>query len=373
MKKYLPFLLSLCILVSGCSNSKAIPTAIAASTEIPVTHPASSTNLVESAKETQIIPQEYLSELGKYPNLISLGGKKIALKFPVMEVNKRSSFVLPVLSTNEKMAVNNLEIQLDRAATLYYFDSWSPDSTAFAGIYYDAKKFNGAETCCGEAIAITSIDSGKAQTFTYSWGWNEAAIVSWSTDGSKVSVTFVLEHNTLIIDRHGNLLQTLNAGEKAFFWYGDLLYYTVRKEDKEELHAINLNTQESQLLLSDLGNLYYVAHNKDSSEIFLTERVRKQSNTDLPISKFYIFNIEGKSIENIETPNRKEVLVFPWASSPMQDYVAMVGYDGSLWILNWSTHKLKEYGQIKNLLGWYTNIGGFLVTTLDGKQKIIIP
>jgi hypothetical protein len=370
MKQFSLFFFLLCIFFASCRNLETI----SASTEVPTDIPIKS-NLMDSAKEMQVIPQEYVQKIGEYPKLISPDGEKIALKFPVMDVNEQSSFVLPVLSTNEKGAVDNIKIQLDRVSTLYSFDSWSPDSTAFAGIYYDAKKFNGAETCCGEAIAITNIDNGMAQTFIYSWGWNGAAFVSWSGNSSKLSVTFPIEHNTLIIDRYGNLLRTLYTGERAFFWAGNLLYYTARKGDQIELHTLDLDTQKSNLIFANLGGLYYIAHNEKLSEILLTvvERISKQSGTFSTVNRFYILDINNQSIEKIETSNSKEMSVYPWASSPSQDYVAMKGDDGSLWIFDWPTHKFKDYGQIKELFGWYAKIDGFLVSSLDGKQKIIVP
>jgi hypothetical protein len=369
MKPILTLSLLACTVFYGCSNLESTRTA----TVIKATTSAPILSLVDTAETVQILPQEYVNELGKYPKLISPNGEKIAIKFPIMEVNKQTFLVFPIISINAKNAATNNKIQLDRTSTLYSFDSWSPDNTAFAGIFYDVKKFNGAETCCGEAIAVTNIVDEKAQTFIYSWNWNEASIISWSNDSSKIGITFPFEHNAMIIDRYGNLIKTLNSGEKIFFWSENLLYFTAKKGGKVELHTLDWNTQKSDLVLDDLNNLYYVAHNDELGQILLTERIRKQNDTLSIMNNFYVLDTSSRAIEKIATPNSKETSVFPWVSSLSQDYVALKGEDNSLWIFDWSIHKLKDYGQIKDLFGWFENANGFLITSLNGEQKIIKP
>lgn len=382
MKRIVFFLILSSMISSSCNQPifVATPSTISTTTETPTSIPVMESEIssVAAAKIVEILPEEYVELLGQYPLLISPDGEKVALKFPVFEINEQTWLSVPMISLTSTSKADSLDIQLDRTHTYYYFYSWAPDSTGFVGGFYDADKFSGGDYCCGEAIAITNLIEGEAKTSIYSWKWNYANRILWSDDSSMLSVTFFNdEYNTLIIDRHGKLIRTLNTGEKAAFWSKNILYYTTQSVGKVELRSLDLNTQESRLIIDDFGKFYYVAQNEKLNEILLTEVKSKEGNGYWAKNFFYALDLNTGTIKEIITPNTSMNRINAWRPSPSQDYVALNNTvyqeKDRLWILDWKTYEIKDYGEIEHLFGWYENIDGFLITSLDGKQRIIKP
>jgi hypothetical protein len=384
MKQVFIFLILLSAISSSCNTPKfnTTPTDIPTVTTKPTDTftPTTVTSLVDTAETVKLLPEEYINELGIRFHLISPDGEKIALKFPVQEqeINEQALTFVPVMSITNKELVNNYEIQLDRTHTYYYFDTWSPDSTAFVGSFFNADKLSGSELCCGEGIAITNIIDRKAQTSIYSWDWNYANRILWSNDSSMLSVTFFPdEYTTLIIDRYGELMKTLSAGEKAAFWSKNILYYTTKNGNQTELRALDFDTQETISILDDFRNIYYIAQNEKLGEVLLAETINQENNIYSATKNFYILDINSKTIKQIDTPSPNIIWAYPSTSSLSQEYVALsvssTWEESYLWLFDWKTYGFKEYGRIKDLFGWYENIDGFLITSLDGKQRIIKP
>ena len=382
MKKVFFFLVLLSISSYSCSSTKSIAThtAIPTATQIPIPiSPALPTkSLVDTRKVVEILPDEYIDQLGDYPFLISPDGRKIALKFPTFDKNELGLLSVDILPLHSDEGKKIVEIQLDRASTYYYMNSWAPDSTGFVGGFFDADKLSGSEFCCGEAVAITNFINGEARTSIYSWDWNSANRILWSNDSSMLSITFFAdEYKTLIIDRYGTLIRALEKGENAAFWSRNILYYTIQKEDKVELRSLDFDTQESKLVVNNFGKMYFVGENKKLSQVLLTETISKEDDTYSPINIFYILDLNTNIIQEIITPNVKIAQANSWASSPSQEFIALKVYvdwkEDRLWIFNWKTYEIKDYGQIRDLFGWYKNTNGFLVTSMDNEQKIIKP
>jgi len=377
MKRF-SLLILLSIALSGCSSPQPFTTPISfpiTATKSFITPTTTAISPVDNAEIIEFLPNKYVELLGDYPSLISPNGKEIALELPSLEINEQASTLMPLIPIKNKEFANNLEIQLDRAHTYYYFDSWSPDSTAFVGVFYDADKFSGGDFCCGEAITITNLQEGKAKTSIYSWDWNFATSIRWSNDSSMVSVNFSTDkYPTLVIDRYGKLITTLSTGEKAAFWSRDILYYTIQKEGKVELQSVDFDTHESNLVIDDIGEKHFVAQNEKSNEILLTEVI---GDINSATNIFYILDLDTKTITEITNPNVSTARAWHWASSPSHEFVAISVYakweENNLRIFDWKKHEIMDYGRIKHLYGWYENINGFLVTSLDGKQKIIKP
>jgi hypothetical protein len=373
VKYILLFLILSSILVFSCSNSESAPivTASLEAIQVPVAIiTPTALSRVEQSETVEILPKEHIDQLGLYPFLISPDGKKIALDIPFFHINEQASLLIHLYPLISNESVNIIEVQLDRASTYYYVDSWSPDSTAFAGGFYDASLYSGGEWCCGEGIAITDVTNGKAQTSIYSWNWNYANRISWSDDSSMLSIDFYTDkYDTVIVDRQGALVKTLNKGEKTAFWLGNILYFTAKKDDKIELRSWDFDTQESNLISDDFGYKSFIAKHKETNEVLLKD--------DHANPKFYILDLNKKSSSKIASPNPEITWAYPTMSSPSEEYVAlrvtMEWEENSLWIYDWTMHEFEEYGRINDLFGWYENIDGFLVTSLEGNQKIIRP
>lgn len=374
MKRLLIFILVL-IFSSGCGNLSSATTPSVA----PTTFASTSTttlSLVDAAKPVQIIPQTYIEDISLQPELISPSGKEIIVDNNLvngMPYKAQNIFTLPITTIDGEIQARNVKIQLDIPSTIYFVKAWAPDEKAFAAIFYDKEYFNGSETCCGEAIAITDLNDGNAKTFTYHWGWNHTSQLMWSEDSSKLSVDFSGDYTPLVFDKNGELIKTFPQNSSLLFWSENRLFYTEKKNGNVRLFEYNFGSQESNLILDNVTGSKHVSHNNESSQILLTEYVTGHGDKYSKINEFYVIDTNAKSAEKISLPKSTEILSYRWATSVSQDFVALKGMDNSLWIFNWNNHTFNYYGRIKDLLGWFKNTDGFLIYSLDGKQKIIKP
>ena len=368
--------ISLLFILSACSSLQPIPTftptivSLPTSVHTPTIPPVPTISTVDAATSVQFFPQVYTEDIISH-SLISPSGEKIILDHSYvngMPYKEKSSFTLPIFGTGNDPQVRNVEIQLDIPSTFYYVKAWAPDEKAFAAIFYDYKYFNGSETCCGEAIAITNLEGEKAETYTYHWGWNHSSQLTWSEDSSMLSVNFSGDYTPLIFNKSGELVKTFPQTTTPLFWSKNNLYFTEKKDDKIQLRWYDFDTQTSNLIADDVKGATYVSHNNMQGQILFTEYTPTGGFS--AENKFYVTTFSSGFSKGLLPIN---LLTYRWTTSPTQDFVAFQGRDGSLWILTWGTWKFQYYGQIKNLFGWYKNTDGFLVTSLDGKQKIIKP
>ena len=290
-----------------------------------------------------------------------------------MPYKEQDVFTLQILNTRNDTQVENIEIQLDIPFTFYYVTDWAPDEKSFAAIFYDHNYFNGSETCCGEAIAITSLDGEKAETHIYHWGWNHSSQLTWSEDSSMLSVSFSGDHTPLIFTKSGELIETFPQTTNPLFWSGNDLYITEHKGEKLQLRLYDFDSQRSNLIFDDVKGTRYVSYNSIRNQILLTEYTPTQGSRFTKPNRFHIIDMNTVTTREISLPQSNEMLSYHWSTSPSQDFVAFQGIGGSLWMFNWNTYSFEYYGQIKDLFGWYENTDGFLVTSLDGQQKIIKP
>lgn len=375
MKQKLLILILISILSFGCSNLRSIRTSSTDLTTIPSTS-TPTLSLVDAAKSVQLFPQTYIEDITSYPKWISPSGEKIIIDNDLvngMHYREKDLFTVSILETGTKPQLNDVEVQLDIPSTIYFIQSWATDEKAFAAIYYDVKYFNGSETCCGEAIAITNLNDENATTFTYHWGWNHTSQLIWSEDSSKVSVDFLGDHTPLVFNRNGELIKTFPQSSSPLFWSKDILYLIEKKDEVIQLNTYDFNSQESNLIMDDIIGYRYISHNRQKNQILVTKYVSAQIDTYEQINKFYVVDINQKSVEEVFLPETREVWSFHSAVSPKQDFVALKGKDKSMWIFNWNTYTFKYYGQIEDLFGWYKNTDGFLVTSLNNEQKIVKP
>lgn len=342
------------------------------STRTPIIFPTPTVNAVDAAKPVQFFPQGYPEDIISR-SLISPSGERIILDTNYnngMPYKTQTSFTLPIFSTGSDPQMRNVEIHLDIPSTFYFVTDWAPNEKAFAATFYDYKYFNGSETCCGEAIAITNLEGERAETYTYHWGWNHSSKLAWSEDSSMLSVSFSGDHTPLIFNKSGELVKTFPQTTAPLFWLKNRLYFTEKKDDKTELRWYDFDTQTSNLIADDVKGTTYVSHSNVEGQILFTEYIPTEGDGFSMENKFYVTTFMSGASKG---PLPINLLSYRWTTSPAQDFVAFQGTDGSLWILTWSTWKLQYYGQIKDLLGWYKNTDGFLVTSLDGQQKIIKP
>jgi hypothetical protein len=365
MKNIFLFLILSSLFSSSCSNLDL--------TAIPTPIPSS----VDTGNSVQIIPQVYyMEEIGLHPELLSPSGEEIIVDNNLvngMPYKAQNFFTLSVTKIDGKTQARNVKIQLDIPSTIYSVKAWAPDEKAFAAIFYDKEYFNGSETCCGEAIAITNLSGEDAKTFTYHWRWNHTSQLMWSEDSSKLSVDFSGDYTPLVFNKNGELIKTLPQNSSPLFWSKDILYFVEKQVEDVQLHAYDFNSQESNLIMNNIMGYRYISYNNQKNQILLTKYIPAQSDTYEQINKFYIIDLKQKSVEEVILPEAKEVWSVRWVASPNQDFVALKGMDKNLWIFNWNTYMFQNYGQIKDLFGWYKNTNGFLVTSVNGEQKILEP
>lgn len=377
MKRPLLFLVLLSIFSSSCSNLEIIetpsvvPTIEKTSTATSLTSTATPSNLVDIAETIQILPQEYIENNRVFPSFVSPDGKYIIVGFSNFGYDKESSSAHPTITIMHKSQLIESQFQVNTSPFFYRFLSWSPNSSAFAGVIADVEVSAGSDACCGKEIVIIKVVNGDIKTSVYRWEWFDSPNISWSPDGEKMAIGFPRENKVHIVDRDGNLLQSFNTEKLVLFWANDLLFFVDKGFNPKGLYAFDLSTQVFDSIIDDLNNKSYLLHNNMFNQVFLTEPdARFPSVTS---RKYYILDVETKVIKEIKAPDSKDLELTNWVSSPAKDFVALKYKENSLWIFNWHTYEFKYYGQIKDLFGWYKNNDGFLVTTLDGEQKIIKP
>lgn len=368
MKRLITLSILVLIYSSSCISVPVIitQTAIPTKKTIP-SHTSTPTRfLVDSAEVVELLPQEYVDELYIRSNLIAPDGEKISLKFPREIINEEPLTQIQLFSTENKKIMNDFEIILDRAPTFYYFDSWSPDSMSFVGGYYNIDRYSGSELCCGEAIAITNLSKNMPQTFLYSWEWIEGTHINWSSDSSKLSLSFPHQNKILIVDSFGNLLETINQKGNVVFWSKNNLYFTSTSDGKTKLQELNLDTRKTDILLEISGYIYYIAHNEKLGQIILSKTTYGKG-----FNEIIILDIETKTIKNVTFQNIDFSSINKKAFN--QEYIALHYENGDLWVFFWDTQETKYYGQVKYLFDWYEKINGFLIVSLDNQQKVIRP
>jgi hypothetical protein len=380
MRHVFPIWLLFLVLSLGCGNKEvdnAMPTTATPenSSVIPTFTPRSASK-VDSAETVDILPLEYIEKLATFPYLIAPDGQKFLIDTQAFDSIEQPPSLVSIFSINTK-EITTFEIPRDRTSTIYYPNSWAPDSTAFAGVFFDSTKWNGADWCCGAGVAITDISSGKVETSIYSWDWNHGTKALWSDDSSMLCIPFLTGmYSALVLSRDGELLKTLEEGQYPQFWLGTKLYFTTRQDNRIELRNWDPETEKSNLIVDDLDGKYFVAKNAGLNQTLWAMSVGNNEGQQNSTA-FYVLDLNLKTFRQVVAANPEINKAYSGVSSPSQEYVAFEiskeSQENSLWVFDWKSHELNNYGQISDLLGWYENMDGFLVTSIEGEQKIVKP
>jgi len=382
MKRIIPILILFSILFSACGSSQVVPSTIKPSstnTSVPtLSEPTPTLTLVDSAENWETIkPLE--TDL---PNDVTIyNGRTIGQWYDGRTISPDGQWIvtnydsIPPTNSNKIISISNPEKAIDFTYSIpsptpqaYTFDSWSPDSTGFVGIYYGPTT-SGLDYCCGQAIEISNFSNGKSQSYIYTWGWYEKPDIYWSWDSSKIGLAF-RDKGFWILDRQANLIKRIPLNDiSSLIWSKNSIYATTYTQTAQHhykyiLYKVNFDNNSAEQLYGFDGNVDLIGYDENLDQLLILITV------SYPLKKLLLFDlIKNETVKEIDLLSEIYNLI---TSSSLQ-HIAISTMDGSLWIFDFTKQSLKYYGKIANLLGWFSNINGFLVTTKNGDFKIIKP
>ncbi len=383
MKRIILLAISILLILSACSRPNPIPTATATSNLtgsptqdfITSTPKPTHTQTPAEAAENWDVLKPWSTKI-KTRELISPDGQWLVNTDLQYQHSTDKVITIPVISIESKQP--NLSFPFPTSRN-YGLDSWSPDGTAFVGIDFDPNKVSGRDDCCGEGVLISNFIKNGIETFSYHWGWNERPIISWSPDSSRIGILF-LGKELRIIDRRAKLLETIPLEANSVTWAQDFIYASVHKDGHNKIFKINpINTKMDIVYeqTSDIA-MFLDTYNTSNNQILL-HRYLPNANKVLSFDIEYdLFDLGSNTI----IPSVFQITensIFNLKTSPFQKHIAITVFSDdyselALWIFDWQNHTFKYYGQIEELLGWFTNVNGFLVITPEYKEvKIIKP
>lgn len=378
MKRTILLAISILLILSACSSPKPIPTATAtASITASPTHgfvtstpkPTNTPSPVEEGESWDEIKPFLDNILGG--QVISPNGQWIIEKYyadPKTKLNKIISIDNPNLSLN-------ITYDLPEPTPYgYSFESWAPNSTGLAAMYFGPTT-SGWDYCCGQSIVVSNINNGEIESHLFSWGWFEKPNVYWSSDSSNIGLAF-RDKGFWILDRQGNLIRKVPLNDiTSLIWLEDNIYainYTRNQQDMGDdcnLYKVNPNSDSIDQIYTFKQGVHVFGFDKNSNQLLAASYY--------PQLKLVLFNLATKEIKEIDFPDKASYFI----SSPSMQFMAIYTGDHGLWIFDLAKQSFQYYGKIakdeygkpNSILGWFSNINGFLVIAQNSDPKIVRP
>ncbi len=249
--------------------------------------------------------------------------------------------------------------------------SWSPDSTAFA-----ATGSNGGYPKSCNFVAIIALDSnGSFRQSTYDWQQDtNCPGITWSPDGSEIALK--LDDSLRIINRDGQLIHQMdwmvNKGDLVWTQTGIFVFSanTLAREDPAtQLYLIDPTTMTKRLIYSydqysdssptivgwAMDSHFMLFYDRTHAKLFLFDSQSHQITQRLPLANL------GAASHQYPSPYAGLVI-----TNTADDSTHLVVFD-------WSSQTLRDYGQVRQLIGWYPPLNGFLVVMPDNQYVVLIP
>jgi hypothetical protein len=252
--------------------------------------------------------------------------------------------------------------------------SWAPDSSAV--VVYGADQV--AAGCPFERVIICSLDVDtnalNYMVFEPYYPPRDLRCVhtAWSPDSSRLAVTFD-QREIIVLDKQAQVLQRitpeLNGTSSlfGFLWTEFGLFYRVfdnadPAEPRYELRVVAPEYPEQhRTLLSRQTRLTIVGSDPCAPRLL----VREQETGYPPAETFKLL------IVNVETGETEQTITVQGRYCDSDDsaqlpftalQIAEVGeHCGNLWLFDWETGELVNYGEIVALIGWRSDMQGFMV------------
>ncbi len=396
LRKLLPVVVVLSLFLTACSQvviekpeEHVVTSTQLVSTVIPTnTEPTSTTVPTSTLPPTEIpsptptldpIEQSFLKFLLNHINLISSERLSPNGRW-LVEGNLLSSISLVATEYPHQTLELPLPPEIMMGSPTMLF--WSPDSTILVsqtqvGIYmFD------------NIILYNLEDPERVETYMFDPPGTGFLRSIWAPDSSKLAIFDGFK--IYYLDRKANLLQTVDFIDEGLlpgtFWpeQGLMLHekydYKVDEtyEEVRRYHDV-LSPSDYDLLLAQNKFSFTILSTNESDDQLLLIAYR-QENGIVKERYLWVFDIETREIQyEIDFPYS-----FRDSSNSIQKSwvaIAVVNINDEpppyyLYIFDWETKSLVDYGPIQTLIGWRENVDGFLVVrTLDngGEIEVIRP
>lgn len=257
--------------------------------------------------------------------------------------------------------------------------AWAPDSSAF--IAYGAD--NGCEKCPFDRVIIYGVQgkgsiadyyvfephySSVENAFATSW-----SPLSWSPDASQFAISLNLRE-ILILDKHARVIQRVmpsltNSERVVDLWWAQngLLYVIDNGAGGSKLQRLDLaDPIKSDTLLSQDGSMRIIGLRQDPTRLLISYHQWKDNVSDLQL-----MNAETGKLER--TIPLKGTLCRS-SDSPNSPSTAIETCDGktNLWLFDWNRSELVDQGEVQTLIGWHTDIQGFVIVKGTAPESLWI-
>jgi hypothetical protein len=304
-------------------------------------------------------------------------------------------YIIPLSNPNTK-----IEVQNDDFYGNYLFpNGWSPDSSAIAVLGAD----KGSASCPFTRVIIYKIDPNLDAMTQYVFEPYKkdddppgCMVTSWSPDGSMLAVTFG-GTEIFILDQQANVIQTITldipypsfVSQLSWISSDDLIFIDVLRDKDDsrntqyEIQMVSLDepTQE-HILYRSPTILGIVDSTVNPSRLIISD------NRHYPERKFtwFVINTETKKVEQTwemcnlhgvvsEGLQKDYIALYRKPIEPGNEEICEDDDETFLWIYDWETGELLNYGKIDRLFGWNTKYGGFIVSEdvdADADERTVV-
>jgi hypothetical protein len=326
----------------------------------------------------EVDPTEWLTRAGlssvfQLHNALSPDGKWLVNE---IHVEPRA---IQVFSTSDPALT--LEIQTEETMGAYLtLGPWAPDGSAF--VLYSAAQ--SASHCPFNKVLLFEIDE-RARTLDYTAfdphcaGPSPFTSASWSPDGTRLAVS-LNRYEIYVIDREASpqhaIRPELQEADKLFglWWTGAGLFYHVGSADADsqhhELRMVDPDSPAAQRTLYESEtSLAIVGWNPETERLLVREQ-----DTGYPPAKTFdllVLNPQTGDVEHTRTVEGSQCVE---DAGPRSRYTALKiaepGRGCALWFYNWDTHEMKRHGEIVALIGWRSNVQGFVVVKGSPQDRL---
>lgn len=256
---------------------------------------------------------------------------------------------------------------------------WAPDSSAF--IAYGAD--HGCEKCPYDRVIIYEIQDKDAiasysifephYTYAESMFATSWAPLSWSPDATQLAISINLQE-ILILDKHARLIQrvmpSLTTSERIvdLWWAQNGLFYIIDDgAGGYSLQKIDLaDPLKPETLLSRDGSMDIIGLRQNPTRLLISYHRWRDDVSDL-----LLMNSKTGDLEQSISLNGMICGSSDSRNSPSTAIETCNGKD-HLWLFDWNRSELVDQGEVQTLIGWHTDVQGFVVVKGTSPESLWI-
>jgi len=277
-----------------------------------------------------------------------------------------------VLSTSDPAAVLEAPLSHELGEHLS-LSSWAPDSSTLLLFGIDDELTHHPF----DRIVLFRLDTSH-HTLTYdafeppNGALTSSPVASWSPDATRVAV-IVGRHQILVLDKEAAArakiqLQLDDPAQVSDLWwtpFGLVCRVDLGPADAHKYELVQVDPghpSKQHVLYASQSALAVLGANPGTQHLLVWER---DVGYPLPGTfRLLALNMRTGAIDQtLETPGSQCVSADAPDSSVTAFKASMADGTNRLWLYDWKSNQLHEYGPVVALVGWRSNVQGFLVVT----------